>query len=235
MNSNLETKKNDGTKPLLNPQKHLNNFYSRRYTSEKHDSPEESRTSMIRRIRNLILEGKIVPAEVLDIGSGPQSLEKQLFGFLHNGGSLKKMVQVVSIDLANILPRRLLARKIQNVQHVQGNAVKLPFADQSFGLVVSNHAIDFCPQEEAFREAYRVLNNGGKGIFYLHHPSMFEYPPLNEEVVIFWQYLKDNHILFSNEQDIRTFLKRVGFISAEISLKTDKLKTDKWWEVVAEK
>ena len=51
---------------------------------------------------------------------------------------------------------------MDNVQHIRGNNVNLPFQDKAFGLIASNHSIDLCPHEEAFKEAYRVLNDGGK-------------------------------------------------------------------------
>ena len=133
------------------------------------------------------------------------------------------------------MPSKLLAQKIKSVQHSRADAVALPFQDGSFGLVVSNHAIDFAPQEAAFREAYRVLSDGGKGIFYLHHPSMLREFSEYEEVRTFWQYLQENSILFASEEEIRDFLGKIGFIPKEISTKSDKKKDDTWWEVVVEK
>jgi len=226
-------KYNRETEPNFKAKEFLSSFYRKLYFRDKHDSPDESRTSLVRRIKKIILENKIFPNRVLNIGSGPQALEKQLLDQHQGGEPLREAAEFVSIDLAQIRFSKLLGRK--NVQHVQGNADALPFKDQSFGLVVSNHAIDFCPQEEAFQEAYRVLSNGGKGIFYLHHPSMFKEFPENEKVRVFWQYLKDNSILFSKEEDIKTFLEKVGFVTVEISLKSDKMKIDTWWEVVVEK
>ena len=132
--------------------------------------------------------------------------------------------------------------KEEGVKYMKGNAINLPFKDKTFGLVVSNLAIDFCPQEEAFREAHRVLSDGGKGIFYLHHPSMLRRFPKDEEIRIFWQYLKDNSVLFSSEEEIKTFLEKDGFAPLEISLKSEKenlflnnREKETWWEVMVEK
>ncbi len=224
----------------INPTMHLGDFYRRLYSHEKHDSPDESRTSLVRRIRQLIQAGEITPRRILNIGSGPQALERQLLSKSQGGEPLRKEAQFVSLDLADIMPVKLLAQSIDNVRHIRANAVELPFKGGSFGLVVSNHAIDFAPQAAAFREAYRVLSEGGKAIFYLHHPSMIEQLPDDKkknqkDVRIFWQYLRDNSILFANEKDIKSFLSEAGFVPLEISLKTDEARADKWWEVVAEK
>ncbi|MFA5936881.1 MAG: methyltransferase domain-containing protein [Candidatus Paceibacterota bacterium] len=225
---------NDLIESGFNPEILLSDFYRKLYIRDKHDSPDESRTSLIRRINKLIIENQISPKMVLNIGSGPQALEKQILN-KSQGGQLIKKAQFVSIDLAQIIPTKLLCSKMKDVQHIRGNAIKLPFKDKTFGLVISNHAIDFCPQESAFKEALRVLNNNGKGIFYLHHPSMLREFPENETISIFWQYLKDNSILFQNEKDIKNFLEKIGFSVKEILLKNDAHKRDTWWEVVVEK
>lgn len=231
---NLEDKKQSGEmQPKFDPKGVLASDYEKFYIANKSDSPEQSRTSLVRRIRNCIVKDGIFPARVLNIGSGPQVLEKQLLGF---DSRIKKGFQFISIDIAKINPNKLLARKLDNAHHVRGDAVSLPFPDKSFGLVVSNHAIDFCPQDEAFKEAFRVLNDGGKGIFYLHHPSMLEKTEGKDEtVLVYWKYLRNENILFSTEDEIKAFLEGKGFVPLEISVKNDEIGGDKWWEVVAEK
>jgi len=215
----------------------LISFYRKLYSREKHDSPDESRTSMVRRIKNLLLSGEIDPGKILNIGSGPQALEKQLLGNGQESNIREELSkhQFTTIDLADILSSKLLVKNKSNVNHARANCVALPFKDESFNLVVSNHAIDFCPQKEAFMEARRVLKNGGKGIFYLHHPSMLRDIPNNEEIRTFWRYLRDNAILFSSPEEITEFLEQTGFKTGEVSIKSDKRKRDTWWEVEAEK
>jgi ubiquinone/menaquinone biosynthesis C-methylase UbiE len=229
----LERKHDDLIKPPFNPEELLSDFYGRLYLRDKHDSPEQSRISLIRRIRGMIIANEVLPKRVLNIGSGPQALEKQMLTQGRETPELMRTVQFTSIDLAQIVQTRLLGLKINNLRHIQGNAVALPFKDKSFGLVVSNHAIDFCPQEDAFREAHRVLSDEGSGIFYLHHPSMLRNPHSNKDIRVFWEYLKDNAILFSNSKDIEKFLRAMGFFCTEISLKSDNV--DTWWEVVVKK
>jgi ubiquinone/menaquinone biosynthesis C-methylase UbiE len=50
-----------------------------------------------------------------------------------------------------------------NVEFVEGEAERLPFADESFDVVVSNGVIDLIPDKDAvFGELFRVLKPGGR-------------------------------------------------------------------------
>ena len=52
---------------------------------------------------------------------------------------------------------------VANVEFVEGEAERLPFADSSFDVVVSNGVIDLIPDKDAvFGELYRVLAPGGR-------------------------------------------------------------------------
>ena len=198
----------------------------------KHDSPERSRVSMNKRILELVAEG-IPEKRILSIGAGRQMLERQLFKFAGNKQLLLQGLQVVTMDIARIGGGNLLAKKY-GVEHTRADALALPYPDNQFGLVVSNHAIDFLP-EEAYGEVGRVLAPGGKAIFYCHHPSMLETidGAKNNNVKVWWQYLKDNRVLMENEGQIRDRLAKYGLEVEEVKLNTDG--TDKWWEVVAHK
>jgi arsenite methyltransferase len=49
------------------------------------------------------------------------------------------------------------------VAFVEGEAERLPFADESFDVVISNGVVDLIPDKEAaFAELYRVLVPGGR-------------------------------------------------------------------------
>jgi ubiquinone/menaquinone biosynthesis C-methylase UbiE len=51
----------------------------------------------------------------------------------------------------------------KNVKFVEGEAERLPFADESFDVVISNGVIDLVPDKDAvFRELFRVLAPGGR-------------------------------------------------------------------------
>ncbi len=52
---------------------------------------------------------------------------------------------------------------VANVEFVEGEAERLPFADASFDVVVSNGVIDLIPDKDAvFAELFRVLVPGGR-------------------------------------------------------------------------
>ena len=222
----------------------LKSFYTELYgkKGKKDDSPNLSRTSMARRIRELILKDEIYPNKILNIGSGPQVLEQQLLSKSqgNQNNRLNRKTKFLTFDIASIIYPDLLAVKKKNVHHSQGSSIHLPFKDKSFGLVVSNHAIDMCPRQESFSEAYRVLSTGGKGIFYLHHPSMMRNSDNDLGIVVgHWRYLRENKIFFETENEIKIFLNRIGFYVSGISLKEERDivgdPQDKWWEVCVEK
>ena len=60
--------------------------------------------------------------------------------------------------------RRAAAEMEQgNVEFVEGDAERLPFADDSFDVILSNGVIDLIPDKDAvFAELYRVLVPGGR-------------------------------------------------------------------------
>src|SRR5437667_1750569 len=50
-----------------------------------------------------------------------------------------------------------------NVEFIEGEAERLPFADESFDVVLSNGVIDLIPEKDAvFSELHRVLAPGGR-------------------------------------------------------------------------
>lgn len=213
----------------------LRRFFELEYIRHKHDSPEKSRVSLVGRATD-ILNGEIPGSRILDIGSGPQSLESQLLATGNRETrSLLGRYSFFTLDFARILKNRLLATKSENVSHLQANAIKLPFAEGTFGLIVSNHAIDIMPRE-AFPEAYRVLAKNGRAIFYFHHSDLIPedlHTIKDLDIRRFWEYLKQNKMLFENEKQISDYLASVGFTIGEIKLADDGF--DKWWEVVCSK
>lgn len=52
---------------------------------------------------------------------------------------------------------------LENVRYVEGDAERLPLADESFDVVTSNGVIDLIPDKDAvFSELHRVLRPGGR-------------------------------------------------------------------------
>lgn len=208
----------------------LERFYATYYLNNKHDSPDDSRTSMARRIFVYLSKSKRV--NVLNIGSGPQALETQLL--TRRDVYEKLCTRFYTVDFAPIRGYRLLARGSNLTRHVRANGCQLPFVDNHFNLVVSNHAIDFMPPQ-ALREACRVLSSKGHAIFYFHHSDLI--PPnldldrvrLNPMIKMFWEFLRTNKILFESPDQIVERMALSGFKVEDISLNSDYL--DKWWEV----
>jgi ubiquinone/menaquinone biosynthesis C-methylase UbiE len=59
--------------------------------------------------------------------------------------------------------RAAAAMGVANVGFVEGEADRLPFAEASFDVVISNGVIDLVPDKDAvFSELYRVLAPGGR-------------------------------------------------------------------------
>jgi arsenite methyltransferase len=74
---------------------------------------------------------------------------------------------VVGIDMTpEMLDKARLsaaAMGAENVEFVEGEAEKLPFADASFDVVISNGVVDLIPDKDAvFSELLRVLTPGGR-------------------------------------------------------------------------
>lgn len=224
---------------MIAEQQTLTDFYTWLYsTNEKHDSPEKSRVMMIRRIYACLQPGIIKPY-MLNIGSGPQSLEKQMrTARTKRDVDLLSQIKCFSLDISSIDVRKLLARNALNQHHLRASALALPYKSQSIGLVVSNLAIDFIPRsdyDQPYRECKRVLTPGGTALFNFHHPSMIpdDLNSLSDSVTKrYWTYLSQNSILFSSYADIHDCLvTRVGFNGVDIYLETDG--KDQWWEVEA--
>jgi SAM-dependent methyltransferase len=106
--------------------------------------------------------GRLQPGErVLDLGSGAGTdslIAAQMVG---------PEGRVTGIDMtpAMLAKARAAAEElgVANVQFVAGEAEELPFADESFDVVISNGVIDLIPDKDAvFAELFRVLARGGR-------------------------------------------------------------------------
>ena len=75
-----------------------------------------------------------------------------------------------SADMMENARKRAEEMKLNNVSFVQGDVGALPFADESFDLVLSLNGFHAFPDKDAaFRETFRVLKPGGVfcGCFYI--------------------------------------------------------------------
>jgi SAM-dependent methyltransferase len=106
--------------------------------------------------------GVLQPGEdVLDLGSGAGTDSLVAAQMVGAAGS------VTGVDMTPemIAKARASADEIGvgNVEFVGSEAERLPFADRSFDVVISNGVIDLIPDKDAvFAELFRVLRPGGR-------------------------------------------------------------------------
>lgn len=106
--------------------------------------------------------GRLSPGErVLDLGSGAGTDSLVAAQMVGATGS------VTGIDMTPEMLAKArnaaTAMAAANVEFVEGEAERLPFADASFDVVVSNGVIDLIPDKDAvFAELHRVLAPGGR-------------------------------------------------------------------------
>ena len=106
--------------------------------------------------------GRLEPGErVLDLGSGAGTdslVAAQMVG-------AEGRVTGIDMTPAMLAKARAAAAElgIANVEFVEGEIERLPFADASFDVVISNGVVDLVPDKDAvFGEVFRVLAPGGR-------------------------------------------------------------------------
>jgi ubiquinone/menaquinone biosynthesis C-methylase UbiE len=106
--------------------------------------------------------GELAPGErVLDLGSGAGTdslVAAQMVG---------REGHVTGVDMTPEMVAKARAsaaeQGAENVEFVESEAERLPFADESFDVVISNGVIDLIPEKDAvFGELFRVLRPGGR-------------------------------------------------------------------------
>jgi len=106
--------------------------------------------------------GRLAPGErVLDLGSGAGTDSLVAAQMVGDEG------RVTGIDMTPemLVKARAAAAAMgaANVEFVEGDAERLPFADESFDVVISNGVIDLIPDKDAvFSQLFRVLVPGGR-------------------------------------------------------------------------
>jgi arsenite methyltransferase len=98
---------------------------------------------------------------VLDLGSGAGTDSLVAVQMVGPEGS------VTGIDMTAEMLEKARAAAMElgtdNVEFVEGEVERLPFADGSFDVVISNGVIDLVPDKDAvFSEIHRVLRPGGR-------------------------------------------------------------------------
>ena len=146
-------------------------------------------------------------ARVLDAGCGTGLLT---LAFLRVHG---RPADIASIDLSlrSLQTARRAAEKLpkgprRRVAFAQSNALSLPFADETFDLVLTSGVLEYLPLREGLGELARVLAPGGHLLFVPVRPSpltlllevMFRFkahPPagVEEETRRFFRVLEHHH------------------------------------------
>lgn len=96
---------------------------------------------------------------VLEIGCGTGVFTRKLAKFLSEATS------ITGLDMDNkfIEYCKEIAMKegLYNIKYVEGNALSLPFADNTFDACTSHTVIEHVPNKEFLEEQYRVCKKGG--------------------------------------------------------------------------
>lgn len=131
------------------------------YPSDLANVPESAVESFAG-VANPFSLGHLAPGErVLDLGSGAGTDSLIAAQMVGPEGS------VVGIDMTPEMLEKARASAATmgagNVEFVQGEVERLPFADASFDAAISNGVIDLVPDKDAvFGELFRVLAPGGR-------------------------------------------------------------------------
>ena len=122
----------------------------------------ESAVESFAGVANPFSLGRLAPGErVLDLGSGAGTDSLVAAQMVGPQGS------VTGIDMTPEMLENARASAAEmgadNVSFVEGEVERLPFADGSFDVVISNGVIDLVPDKDAvFGEIFRVLAPGGR-------------------------------------------------------------------------
>jgi arsenite methyltransferase len=113
-------------------------------------------------VANPFTLGRLEPGErVLDLGSGAGTdslVAAQMVG-------PRGLVTGIDMTPEMLAKARAAADELgaDNVEFLESEAERLPFADESFDVVISNGVIDLIPDKDAvFSELFRVLRPGGR-------------------------------------------------------------------------
>jgi len=109
---------------------------------------------------------------VLDAGSGTGIVT---LGF-HSAGFRPRKTIALDLSFNSLKVSREQFEKDKNtdagkIAAVQGNILKLPFADETFDLVLSCGVLEYVPLDEGLREMSRVLKTGARLVFIPVKPS----------------------------------------------------------------
>ncbi|MEP6637364.1 MAG: methyltransferase domain-containing protein [Acidobacteriota bacterium] len=111
-------------------------------------------------------------ARILDAGCGTGLLTLALLRALHFP------VRITALDLSATsieAARRAVSEspgRSRDATFAQGNLLSLPFADNSFDMVVTSGALEYVPLQDGMKELARVINPGGHLLHIPCRPSL---------------------------------------------------------------
>ncbi|MFL6374304.1 MAG: class I SAM-dependent methyltransferase [Pyrinomonadaceae bacterium] len=109
---------------------------------------------------------------VLDAGSGTGIIT---LGFHESGLRVKNVVDL-DLSFKSIgVARDEVSKKRRNAKitdFVQADVLRMPFADETFDLVLTCGVLEYTPLDEGLREAARVLKKGARLVFVPVKPSI---------------------------------------------------------------
>lgn len=150
---------------------------------------------------------KLVPASVLDIGSGTGHVAHALM-------RRYPRAHLTAADLAHAMARRTRTRTRWRRRFARtpgafvcADLERLPFAPASFDLIVSNLTLQWCDPAAAFAECRRALRPGGLFLFTSFGPDTLA------ELRAAWHAVDDRpHVHgFADMHDLGDLLVRAGF------------------------
>ncbi len=165
--------------------------------------------------KELVTEFDLKNLNVLDVGCGL-------------GGPCRMLADefncnVFGIDMSHefIRTAQKLSEIIQingKTEFVQGDALNLPYEDNSFDVVWTQHVqMNIEDKETFYSEINRVLNNNGTLIYY----DIFK--NVNDDIYYPVPWANDESISFLGTiENMETILKNLGFSKAQTTNQTDK-------------
>ncbi|MEP6848444.1 MAG: class I SAM-dependent methyltransferase [Acidobacteriota bacterium] len=158
------------------------------------------RESVAKYLRSLDLDIK-PDSLVLDAGSGTGIVTMSL----HDAGYRPKRIIAFDLSYNSLLLSRQQFKKdkttdAKRISTTQGNVLKLPFADETFDVIITCGVLEYVPLDDGLRELARVLKPEAKLVLMPVKPSLignileflynFRIHPIKDVKKISQQYFK---------------------------------------------